>query len=109
MSTEFDWTGLKEISGFGGEYEEACRKMVKAGVEWLRAHPNADLRCKYTPNIFPDLWDGTPDFQEFQDAIAHSVDDCTGAMVCAATHHALLIHKNGWDEYAKMGRKDGAA
>lgn len=110
MSAEFDWTGLKEISGFGGGYEETCRKMVKAGVEWLRAHPGADLRATHTPGVFPDLWGGTPDFKAFQDAMVEGGGDgdCTGAQVCAATHHALLIHRKGWDEYAEMGRKDGA-
>lgn len=110
MSAEFDWTGLKEISGFGGEYEETCRKMVKAGVEWLRAHPGADLRATHTPGVFPDLWGGTPDFKAFQDAMVEGGGDgdCTGAQVCVATHHAMLIHRKGWDEYAEMGRKDGA-
>ena len=37
MSKEFEWPF--EISGFGGGYEQACRDMTKAGVLWLRKHP----------------------------------------------------------------------
>ena len=37
MSKEFEWPC--EISGFGGDYEQACRDMTKAGVLWLREHP----------------------------------------------------------------------
>ena len=33
----YEWEeGMDEISGFGGSYEEGCRKMVKAGVEETR-------------------------------------------------------------------------
>lgn len=35
---EFDWPF--EISGFGGGYEDACRRMTIAAVEWLRKHPD---------------------------------------------------------------------
>ena len=33
---------MGEISGFGGGYEEACRKMVLAGLDWFDANPDAD-------------------------------------------------------------------
>jgi hypothetical protein len=33
---------MREISGFGGGYEQQCRAMVLAGLDWLDAHPDAD-------------------------------------------------------------------
>ena len=31
---------MREISGFGGGYEQTCRNMLIAAVEWLDAHPD---------------------------------------------------------------------
>ena len=106
---EFDFNGLREISGFGGTYEKACRKMVVAGVKWLRENPNADLKAKKVVGIYPDVIPYSDDFKKFQDAMVKACKDCTGAMVCACTKHALYIFKNGWEKYAeelsKKGRK----
>lgn len=89
MSKEFDWTDLKEISGFGGGYEDDCRKMCKAGVEWLRKN-------------------GKPaTMGPIMDACAKACDGATGAMVGAASRHAYFIFANGWDEYAKKMSKGG--
>lgn len=84
---EFDWTGLGEISGFGGEYEAECRKMTKAGVEWLRKNGKPK-------NMGPIM-----------DACAKVCDDCTGAMVGEAAKHACFIFANGWEKYAKDMKK----
>lgn len=89
MSTrEFDWTGLGEISGFGGGYEAACRSMVKAGVEYLRANPD---KMPVQGERYP---------REFQDAVSSGTEGATGAMVGAASSHATYIARNGWDAYA---------
>ena len=97
---EFDFEGLPEISGFGGGYEEACRKMVVAGVKWLRDHPGAQLKAVQVSRIYPDIWADSPDMEAMQDAMADAVGgDATGAMVCATTKHALYIHRNGWEKY----------
>ena len=106
MNGEFDWTGLPEISGFGGGYEAACRKMVRAGAEWLRAHPDAKIKADRIEGVYPDIWNPSPDLAAMQDAMAEAVgNDCTGAMVCAATHHAICIHKIGWEKYAEELKK----
>lgn len=102
VNKEFDWTGLGEISGFGGGYEQACRDMVVAGVKWLREHPNADLKARKATLLYPDLRSASKDMDEFQDVIAAACKEgATGAMVCAATKHAFFIHRKGWEEYCK--------
>ena len=102
---EFDWTGLKEISGFGGGYEQACRDMVVAGVKWLREHPNADLKARRVEGVYPDIMCASKDFEEFQNALAAACEGATGAMVCATTKHVFYIHKNGWEKYCEKMSK----
>lgn len=93
MSTqeqEFDWTGLGEISGFGGTYEAACRAMTKAGVEYLRANPDK------MPAV------GERYLSELRNAVSREHEGATGAMVGAACSHAIFIINNGWEEYARQ-------
>ena len=106
VNKEFDWTGLGEISGFGGGYEQACRDMVVAGVKWLREHPYANLRARKVEDVYPDIWGGSKDFNEFQNALAAACKEgASGAMVCATTKHALFIYRNGWEKYCENMRK----
>jgi hypothetical protein len=107
MSKEFEWPF--EISGFGGDYEQACRDMTKAGVLWLREHPEELEKWRkasheyrertgkdYTPtHVYP------PSYKEFEGAIVKACDDCTGAMFGASQGHAIAIFTHGWDEYVK--------
>ena len=38
--TKYTFTpDMNEISGFGGDYEACCRRMLSAALEWLDAHP----------------------------------------------------------------------
>ena len=93
---------MKEISGFGGGYEEACRRMVKAGCEWFDAHPNADP--KYSDRKLCVTKDNE-DAVELDKAIIGACPDCSGAMFGAARHHVWFIHKNGWDKYVSEMKK----
>lgn len=44
---KYEYTeGMGEISGFGGDYEQQCRAMVIAGVEWFDEHPDANPRFR---------------------------------------------------------------
>ena len=54
MSEVKDTTGkyaftpeMREISGFGGDYEQTCRNMLAAGLRWLDEHWQA-LRQQFT-------------------------------------------------------------
>lgn len=104
---EFDWPF--EISGFGGGYEQACRDMTKAGVIWLREHPEELAKWRQAsreyrertgnnhtpPHVYP------PSYREFESVIVKACDDCTGAMYGASQGHAIAIFERGWDEYVK--------
>lgn len=100
MNKEFDWNGLREISGFGGYYEASCRRMARHGVEWLRENkgqiPPCDKTCKeyYGGKAFQDWY-----FGPFEHAVASACEDCTGAMVGAASNHAYYIFSHGWETY----------
>lgn len=103
---EFDWPF--EISGFGGGYEDACRSMTIAAVDWLRKHPDdvkewhaAEAKYKkdnpdsryFPPEIYPKSKD------EFEKAVVAVCEDSTGAMFGAAVGHATAIMSMGWDKY----------
>ena len=106
---EFDWPF--EISGFGGDYEDACRRMTIAAVECLRKHPddvkswsaaevkykkdNPNSRC-FPPKIYPNSKD------EFENAVIAVCEDCTCTMFGAAISHAKAIVAKGWDKYVDI-------
>ena len=93
---------MDEISGFGGEYEEACRKMVIAGVEWCDAHPNAVLDYKIYSGIYGVTTDETPDTKEMQKVMNDSTGNgCSGAMMQCTMGHVLHIREVGWDKYVE--------
>jgi hypothetical protein len=92
---------MKEISGFGGEYEEACRKMVVAGAEWFDEHPTAEPKFKGYKNVFGIIMEDNEDARALSDAVVKPSDDCTGAMHQAAIGHVLYIHKHGWEKYVE--------
>jgi hypothetical protein len=78
--------GMREISGFGGGYEDACWTMMYAGLLWLRENPEADYRG------------GARD--AFEKAILRAEPDCSGAMFGAAASHAAFIKENGYEAWA---------
>lgn len=97
----YDYSEVKrEISGFGGSYEENCRNMVIAGLEWCDKHPNANLSYKEFKNIYGLTTEESEDMKLCQDAMLEaSNNDCTGAMMQASMGHLMFIRKNGWQKY----------
>jgi len=93
--------GMDEISGFGGSYEAACRKMVNAGLEWFDEHPNADPPFMGYKGIYGIIDADNKDAKKLSEAVLASVDDCTGAMHQATISHIMHIHKVGWETYVK--------
>lgn len=94
---------MGEISGFGGSYEEACRKMIIAGVEWLDQNPSADLSYKEFKNIYGITTDESEDVKKLQKTMADILgeDGPTGAMMQACLGHISFIKKNGWEKYVE--------
>lgn len=102
--TDIEFTGkCQEISGFGGSYEEACRKMVIAGYKWLMAHPLESPRIGTYSNIYGITIPVGHMAKEFQQVMADIVGgDCTGAMMQACTSHAFKARSIGWEAYIKL-------
>jgi hypothetical protein len=98
----------REISGFGGGYEKACRDMVIAAMNWMDEHPNADPTFSQYKNITGLTVDENEDMLAMQKVMFNAAGgDCTGAMMQYSTNHALFAHKNGWDKYIeKMEEPD---
>lgn len=95
---------MGEISGFGGGYEETCRKMVLAGMKWLDDNPTADPQFHGFKGIYGVITEDNDDAKALTKAIVDaSGNDCTGAMHQASVSHAMAYKRLGWDAYrAKM-------
>jgi hypothetical protein len=104
---------MDEISGMGGDYEEACRLMVVAGVDWMERHEDADPKFYEYEGVTGIIGENNEDATELVEHMLHALpdngDNATGAMVHVTVAHVIWISKNGWDAYVwySRGRKDG--
>lgn len=107
MSAKYVYTDdMGEISGFGGGYEDTCRKMVIAGVEWFDAHPEAKPQFHTYKNIYGVCSEDNDDAKQLTKAVIDVTNgDCTGAMHQAAIARILWIRTNGWEKYCVECRK----
>lgn len=98
---------MGEISGFGGDYEDACRAMVRAGLLFWDDQPERfDPHYKGMQNVYGICIDDNDDARALDKAILAAVDgDCTGAMHQAAIEHILAIRRHGWGWYVTEMRK----
>ena len=99
---------MGEISGFGGGYEQTCRDMLKAGLEWFDKNPKADPKFKGFKNIYGLIMEDNDDAKALSKAVTDATDDCTGAMHQAVISSIFYIKKKGWDEYVKQMSKSEA-
>ncbi len=98
---------MGEISGFGGGYEETCRAMLKAGLEWLDANPKADPQFHGYKNVYGIISEDNADAKALSKAaVAAADDDCTGAMHQAVITSVFWIRKNGWEKYVEVMSKE---
>lgn len=102
---------MDEISGFGGGYEDTCRKMLSAGLEWLDQNPSASPEFHGYKGVYGIIQEDNADAKALSDAVvAASGGDCTGAMHQAVISHCLFIKSHSWDEYvAKMSERAKAS
>ena len=97
-----EWTDeMGEISGFGGDYEAACRNMVRAGVKWFDEHPESEPQFHGYKNITGIIVDDNDDARSLSVAIVDACHDCSGAMHQAAVSHVLAIKRLGWEKYSE--------
>lgn len=106
-SAKYEWEpGMGEISGFGGGYEECCRAMLAAGLEWLDDHPDAQPRFHGYKGVYGVLSDDNDDAKALSEAVVAGADgDCTGAMHQAVVSHCLYVKANGWEAYVRSMTK----
>lgn len=100
---------MGEISGFGGSYEQACQAMLETGVNWLNAHPNADLQFQSYDGVYGLVQANSPDAEELEKVIAGAAGDCTGAMMHTVLERCYYIRHHGWDAYCEELRKAQAS
>lgn len=94
---------MEEISGFGGGFEDVCRKMVVAGLEWVDAHPGAKIEFSEINGVTGLTTDETPDCKEMQTAMNQAADnDASGAMIHVCSKHVLFVLSKGWEQYVKV-------
>ncbi len=93
---------MGEISGFGGGYEQGCRDMLRAGLEWCDANPAKNPEFSGYENIYGIINENNDDAKELSGVVSKTCKDgCTGAMHQAVIETILWVKKNGWDKYVK--------
>ena len=98
----------QEISGFGGDYEEACRTMVIEGMKWLDLNPDADVSYDQFNNVYGLTANESNDCKILQDTMDAAIGGgCSGAMMQAALGHVMFAHTNGWDAYMEKMTIEG--
>lgn len=110
MREDIEWTDeMGEISGFGGSYETACRKMVMRAATWLRAHEDADPTFGEIEGVFGISDAFNDDAKQAREEMVKAAKDVsgnaggpTGAMIHACTQHVVYISEYGWDEYKRQ-------
>ncbi|HTG26082.1 MAG TPA: hypothetical protein VK681_39155 [Reyranella sp.] len=103
-----EWTPeMGEISGMGGGYEDTCRAMVKAGVEWMEAHPEADPQFQGYPGIYGVITEENQAAKDLTAAVIAAAEPfgATGAMHQATIGHILAFRRLGAEEYCRSLRE----
>ncbi len=95
---------MGEISGFGGSYEGCCRKMLKAGLEWFDAHPDAQPKFRGFEGIYGVITEDNLDANALSKAVCDAAEPegATGAMHQAVIKSIFWIRKHGWKKYIEM-------
>jgi hypothetical protein len=110
--------GMGEISGVGGTYEAACRKMLFAGLDWFEDHPDAVPDHREMEGIFGIVKSENDDAVSLDRVLLDAAGPgCTGAThhvvlrhLTGAMHHVVLRHlayvrHHGWDVYVEKMRE----
>ena len=105
---EYAWRGgMGEISGFGGGYELTCRKMLRAGLRWMKENPDAEPQFKGYKGIYGIIDTDNEAAEQLSEAVVSaSGGDCTGAMHQAVISHCLMIAQHDWDWYCEQMSKE---
>lgn len=89
---------MKEISGFGGVYEQECRKMVLGLLDWIDANPDEEAFILSEQGVFKPS-------PELDAKLLQISPNCSEAMAVAAFRHVSYIQENGWPAYVRKMKK----
>lgn len=109
MTTYRHTPDMKEISGFGGGYEECCQDMLEAGMKFLEAQsPGFDPVFKGYEGVFGLITEDNEDAKNLTKAtIDAAKGEATGAMHHAVVSRLIWIMGNGWDAYCtELSKQD---
>ena len=100
-----------DISGMSGSYEWGCQVMLRAGVKFLKEHPDFHFDYEQNPQIVGVCSTDTPWGKQLDKAVCDAADSCgtggaTGAMHQAVINHLAYIHTHGYDEWLKRLPKE---
>jgi hypothetical protein len=103
-------SGFKGIIEGGDRYEEACQKMIIAGLEWLDEHPDADPIFYTAKNVYGSLVGHDPAAQDMMRVMGNAASDeggggATVAMMQACVQVCMWCRENSWEEYCKIMRE----
>ena len=89
-----------DVSGFGGEYEDACQRMLWKGVRYLgEVQPPLSIwdETHAYAHIYGVLHTEGEGIKAFENAVMDGEDDVTGARHQAVIGHLRYIHEHGED------------
>ena len=97
-----------DISGMGGSYEWGCQAMLRAGMKYLKEHPDFHFDYKGFKNVYGLCWTDTPWGKDLDKALLDAVapDSPTGAMHQAVISHLIYIHKHGYEKWLQSTSRD---
>jgi hypothetical protein len=105
---------MSEVSGFGGNYEEQCQRMVLSGFAWIDQHRSSVPRFFNIKHVYGFIEAGNTPARNLLDAILDTEvltvrgerttarKQATSAMVQAAVNHCMYYKKHGWDAWHGM-------
>ena len=101
---DYNWTeDMREISGFGGIYENNCRKIISESLKWIDENNKKISIANYQQIYGVSRLDSNA--QELEVYLASLGLNYTGAMLQACFNHIMLIQEIGWEEYKKQSRE----
>ena len=96
-----------DISGMSGSYEWGCQMMLKAGLKFLKEHPDFHFDYQQYNGVAGIAFTDTPWGKELDKVLDEaSGHNSTGAMHQAVINHLMFIHKNGYEEWLKQVPKE---
>lgn len=100
-----------DISGMSASYEWGCQVMLRAGIKFLKDHPDFHFDYKQYKDVTGIAWTDTPWGKELDKTILDAANSCgtggaTGAMHQTVINHLMRIHKFGYEEWLKKAPKE---